>query len=79
MGYFENTTEADVYMQRFCLTCQYLSDDGSCPILTLHERYGYTECINPVSILGKAIPMDEFGINGQCTLYQQKESEEPAG
>lgn len=46
MAYFSNSTEGDMYEEKYCHNCiNYKEDSGfsSCPILELHAKFNYEQ------------------------------------
>lgn len=72
MGYFANSTEGELYYQRFCCRCVHDGDGGDCAVWLAHLLHSYEECDNPESILGLLIPRSGLE-NEQCRMFVQKE------
>ena len=68
MGYFPNSTAAEIFQSSNCYHCVHNpidEDDDGCAVWGAHMAYNYDECNNPDSILHWLIPKDE----NKCNMF----------
>jgi hypothetical protein len=74
MGHFSNSTEYAMWVRDNCDRCRHQSDDG-CPVIVIHNLYGYAPSDKISHILDMLIP-NEGGENGQCRMFIEDQKAE---
>jgi hypothetical protein len=75
MAYFSNSTEGQMYQERYCYRCVHYRDKGDgrgdgCPVWDAHMQYNGDR--DKEGVLDLLIPQSDGG-NDQCEMFLAKE------